>query len=252
VRRAAARSQCANNLKQLALGLHTYATAYPLGPSNRETGPQLPAGTVFNTDLPPERRLSWVVEVLPFLEEDTLARRLDRKAPWDAAGNLPVTQAPLRFMWCPDWNREAGATPDYLTTYIGIAGLGPDAATLPAGDRNAGVFGYERRTALVDIKDGTANTLLILESAQNNGPWAQGGSATVRGLDPSTRPYLGNGRPFGGTHFSENTLFSHGKSFGCQAALADGSVRSFHEAVGAETLEAAATIAGGEKRGSDW
>jgi hypothetical protein len=252
VRRAAARSQCANNLKQLALGLHAFATTHPVSQGKEETRPLLPPGTVYNINLAPERRLSWVVDVLPLVEQDTLARRIDRQAAWDSTRNLPATQAPLRIMWCPDWSREAGTTPEYLTTYVGMAGVGPDAVTLAAGDHNAGVFGYDRRTALTDIADGTANTLLILESARDNGPWAQGGPATVRGLDPATRPYLGTGRPFGGTHFTENTLFRHGKSFNCQAAMADGSVHSFHDAVAGELLEALATIAGGENLGGDW
>jgi hypothetical protein len=65
VRRAAARSQCANNLKQIALGLHNYADTNPGG-----YRAALPAGTVPNAALRPEQRLSWVVALLPFVEQD--------------------------------------------------------------------------------------------------------------------------------------------------------------------------------------
>ena len=155
-------------------------------------------------------------------------------------------------MHCPDWGREASPDPPYLTAYLGVAGVGPDADTLPPGDRRAGVFGLDRRLALEDITDGTSNTLLVLESARDNGPWARGGAATLRGLDPAERPYLGAGRPFGGTHFAENSLFGRGKPVGCNAAMADGAVRFLQEAVSPQTLEALATVAGGDDPGVDW
>src|SRR5438132_7885320 len=41
---------------------------------------------------------------------------------------------------------------------------------------------------LASVKDGLANTLLILKSARDNGPWARGGPSSVRGLDPSEKP----------------------------------------------------------------
>jgi hypothetical protein len=66
------------------------------------------------------------------------------------------------------------------------------------------------------------------------------------------RPYLGTGRPFGGTHFAENGLFRRGASVGCNAAMADGSVWFLHEALAPHVLEALATMAGGEEVGDDW
>ncbi len=251
MRRASARLQCANNLKQIALALHTSADTIPAGGNTTDPRLFLPAGTVPNPSLPPDRRLSWAVEILPFLEEDGLYHRIDREAAWDAAVNVPAVESPLKVFQCPDWQREAPAAAP-LTPYVGVAGVGAAAATLPEGDRWAGMFGYDRRTSLSDVTDGTSNTLLILESSRANGPWARGGPSTVRGLDPTDTPYLGSGRPFGGTHFAENTVFSRGRSIGCNAAMADGSVCFFRETVTPQVLEALATIAGGEVVGTDW
>ena len=78
-------------------------------------------------------------------------------------------QTPLRILRCPDWDREAPPAPAYLTPYLGVAGLGPNAADLALGDPRAGVFGHDRRTALAAIRDGASNTLLIMESARENG-----------------------------------------------------------------------------------
>ena len=205
-----------------------------------------------NAALSPERRLSWTVEVLPFIDQDPLSRRVDRRAAWDAGPNAPAVQTRLKMFHCPDWGREAAPEPAWLTAYVGVAGRGAGAAALPARHRDAGAFGYDRRTALADITDGTSFTLLVLESARDNGPWARGGPATVRGLDPEDRPYLGTGRPFGGTHFAENTVFGRGKSVGCNAAMADGSARFLSESVAPHVLEALTTVAGGEDVGTDW
>lgn len=252
MRRAAARSQCANNLKDIAIGLHNYADTCPTCRSSGENGHWFPTGTVANPDLPPERRLSWFVELLPFIEHSAVHDRIDRQAAWDAPANTAAVQTMLRTFHCPDWGREAEPDPVYLTAYIGVAGVGADGATLPAGARQAGVFGYDRRTAVADVTDGTSCTLLVLESARDNGPWARGGPATVRGIDPANAPYLGSGRPFGGTHFAENTLFRHGGSAGCNAAFVDGSVRFLNDKVAPHVLEELATVAGGEVPGDGW
>jgi prepilin-type processing-associated H-X9-DG protein len=254
VRRAAARSQCANNLKQIALACHNCADTYTYPQEGGREGQKgmLPAGTVFNSALPPEHRLSWFVDLLPFVEQNNLYRGFNRNEGWDAPANRSAAATPLKVFWCPDWGREAAPDPSYLSAYVGVAGLGADAASLPTGDRNAGVFGHDRRTALAVIADGTSNTLLVLESARDNGPWSRGGFSTVRGLVPEEQPYLGVGRPFGGTHFAENTVFGRGESLGCNVAMADGSVHFLVETTAPHVLEALATVAGGELLPPDW
>ncbi len=251
MRRASARSQCANNLKQIGLGLHSYADRHPVNPTPGEKAHLLPAGTIPHATLAPQDRLSWYVEVLPYIEQVALYRCIDRSAGWDAEANRAPLQTEVPVFHCPDWRREVPG-PVHLTAYLGMAGLGADAAALPDSHRHAGVFGYDRRTSLREIKDGASNTLLILESARQNGPWGRGGPATVRGLDTGERPYLGTGRQFGGTHFAENSVFGRGGSIGCQAALADGSVRFLTEDLAPHILEALTTVAGGEEIGTDW
>ena len=79
-------------------------------------------------------------------------------------------------------------------TYVGLTGIGKDAAFLPRGDPLPGVFGFGRVTRPQDISDGASTTLMVIESSDLRGVWVAGGEATVRGVDPAKRPYLGPGR----------------------------------------------------------
>ncbi len=138
---------------------------------------------------------------------------------------------------CPA-NRGRGA-PDLpcRTSYLGIAGVGDDAAELPRGDPRAGFFGYDRRLTAKDLTDGAATTLMLAEAA-DGGFWTAGGKATVRGLAADGRPYLGRGGQFASLHRGTNVAF------------ADGSVRRLTPAVSPRVLEALATVAGGEEAGA--
>ena len=126
------------------------------------------------------------------------------------------------------------------THYVGMAGLGVDAARLPLNDPNAGLFGYDRQATLGDTK-GLAYTILMIETESETGPWSAGGPPTVRGLDPNGPPYLGSGRQFGGNH--------RGGGF---ALFADLSVQFVNETITAETFEGMCTITGGERVSEDF
>jgi prepilin-type processing-associated H-X9-DG protein len=127
-----------------------------------------------------------------------------------------------------------------LAHYVGVAGVGEGAASLPLEDRRAGVFGHDRKTRPEDIKDGTSTTLMVVETATDNGPWTAGGRATARGLDPDRPPYLGRDGQFSSYHL-------HGAV--TNALFVDGSVRALRAGMAPEVSEALATIAGGEEVG---
>ena len=152
------REYCANNLKQIGLALHNYADMHPHRLAWGLSNPRLPAGTIPNAGLETDQRFSWVVELLPFLEEDVLYRQVDQSAAWDEESNLPVSHTSLRIFQCPAWKREFRSANSWETPYVGIAGVRSDAATRSLGDPKIGAFGYDRRTAFVDAKDGTSNT----------------------------------------------------------------------------------------------
>jgi prepilin-type processing-associated H-X9-DG protein len=65
---------------------------------------------------------------------------------------------------------------------------------------NAGLFGYDRATRRSDITAGLGYTMMVVETMRDIGPWAQGGPATVRGINPADNPPVGYDRAFGGLH----------------------------------------------------
>jgi prepilin-type N-terminal cleavage/methylation domain-containing protein len=243
-----ARMACSNNLRQIGLAVHNYydiGGAPPRATDSRRPS-VLPSGTIPHPDFAPAERFSWFASLLPFLEQDSLYKQLDLSVPWNVERNRQPVEQVVRTFICPADPPWAPPAAGALTHYVGVAGVGPDAATLPAADPRAGLFGYDRAISFKDIKDGTSNTLMALETAKDNGPWAEGGTATVRGLDPTTRPYLGQGRPFGIRHTPSS------RQEGANALMADASTRYLNGQISAATLEALATIAGGEQIAPDF
>jgi prepilin-type processing-associated H-X9-DG protein len=194
-----------------------------------------PAGTVVVADRPSEKRLSWVVPTLPRLGRAELANAIDHTAPWDADANRGPAATFLPGLVCPAVVSSPPAGGPAPLNYPGMAGVGSDAALLPADSPRAGVFRYDAPTPDAALRDGVSTCLVFLETAFQPGPWIAGGPPSVRALNPAQRPYLGTGRPFGGTHLG-----------GANAAFADGSVRFFTDQTSPNVLEMLAAIADGQ------
>jgi hypothetical protein len=232
----AARTAIAHgNLRQLGMALQQY----------QDENGAFPIATLPQEELPPEQRLSWVVAILPFLHEEQLAQAIDPKKGWNAEENRVAVQTTLPVLW------EANSMPRETTSvsgrthYVGISGVGEDSPLLPLGHPRAGVFGYQRRTRLQDIKDGTSHTMMVADTTRDIGLWAAGGPSTVRAVNPGQRPYIGAGRPFGGRVGCPDIQKV------CLILLADGSVRSVSSNIKPEVFEGMATIAGNESISDD-
>lgn len=134
VREAADQTQCTNNLRQIGLALLDYNSAYQHFPRAAEP----------SADLPPERRLSWLISIAPYYEATDLYVRMDKKKGWDAEENRYLALTILKYLQCPCFPEGPPTSTLVPTHYIGMAGLGADAATLPPGDARVGFFVYDR------------------------------------------------------------------------------------------------------------
>jgi hypothetical protein len=208
-----------------------------------------PAGTLPNEKLKPDERLSFFVELLPFLDQAVLYEKIDKEAGWKEKDLWPIMETRIPTMMNPGVNlraansataetKDAKEESNYAPThYVGLAGVGKDAPLLPISSNRAGVFGYNRKTRIQNITDGTSNTMMISEASKDYGAWGEGGNATIRSL--TKKPYIngpdGIGGPFSG---------------GVQVLLGDGSVRFISQNIDQNTFEALTTISGGEAIGN--
>lgn len=234
--------RCKNNLREITLFAAHFSGPQPKQP--RKFVDLIPAGTVVLLGVPPEERLSWFVSVLPGLDQKRqdiipLLAGLDEKQPWAAPPNQLVARTRLLVALCPGNPPETAADQPAASSYVGIAGLGTDAATLPLPPSpRAGCFRYDAPTPFEAITDGLSQSLMMGERSGDVGPWLRGGPFTLRGLDdgPDAQLLIGPGGQFGGNH-------PNGTNF----AFADGSVRFFTDRTDPKVLYGLATIAGKEK-----
>lgn len=73
-REAARRMSCGNNMKQIGLGLHNYESTYKRLPLNRSWGNIWPDPSPVG---PGVRSISWIVGVLPFIEQQAVYDIID-------------------------------------------------------------------------------------------------------------------------------------------------------------------------------
>ncbi len=142
-REAARRMACTNNLKQIGLAMHNYHSVYGAFPA------------AYVTDAAGKPMHSWRVALLPFLEQDMLYSQYNFNEPWDSPENLMVARQMPDVYRCP--SSTTAPLGSNLTNYVVIVGD-------PAVSPQQSVFLPNHWTKLIDIVDGTANTLLVVET----------------------------------------------------------------------------------------
>lgn len=234
------RTACRNYLWMIANSLDNYHSAYRHLPRAilRSFGAEK------DPELAPEKSLGWMVTIEPFMESRMGWHiTINEEKPWDDEENREMVEGRYYLFQCPTIRGKGNN--NINAYYVGIAGVGAEAANLPFDDPRIGAFGYGRTVRHKDITDGLANTMLVAETATANGPWASAGYSTVRPLDPDNPTYLGEVGQFS-SHHGRRGWFSS-QAFHTNVAFADRSVRSITDAVDPKVFEAMATIRGGEK-----
>src|SRR5215212_1356101 len=180
-REAARRSQCSNNLKQLALAVQGYADVhgvFPLG-SFKQPPPVDHCGG--------SHEHGAFIALLPFLEQRPLFDAFNANVHFETSPNSTVMGAGLSVLWCPSDpsvarpNSEAFGWPIRFTSYMGNSGTwnspppnrGPNCTVQSfsrlLGQANGAIF-YYSATSIASITDGTSRTILFGEHAYGKNP----------------------------------------------------------------------------------
>ena len=258
VREAANRMQCSNNLKQIGLALHNFHDTYGKFPPGVVNNP-LPELGVFTK--------AWrgnMPFLLPYLEQEALARSYNRNLDWFDPGNQPVVVTPLKVVQCPSAPQRVG---DNDPTRQGIAYACSDYAgfrevpsDMVAKDyahpalTDSVVGLYARR--LTDITDGASQTILYAEDAGrpqlyhkdglvpgmliSGGPWASRNLIWGVRNEPDPPPW-----PCAINCTNDREVYSFHPG-GANAVFADGSVHFLKADLSLQVLAALVTRAGGE------
>jgi prepilin-type N-terminal cleavage/methylation domain-containing protein/prepilin-type processing-associated H-X9-DG protein len=197
-REAARRMSCSNNFKQIGLGLHNYHSSYKQLPMN--------AGGTYDTGGATEDNefyLSWMVGILPQIEQQGLWEQISNPFGFDRAGNpisppFPpmgpdpwnenyqpwLTQVPMYR--CPSDPVDRSPNRVAFTNYsacqgdaffeqhhAGMNGNGTSSTAGTWGEEDGsrwarGVFRTRHTTRFRDILDGLSNTIAAGENVVNN------------------------------------------------------------------------------------
>jgi prepilin-type N-terminal cleavage/methylation domain-containing protein/prepilin-type processing-associated H-X9-DG protein len=177
VREAAHRAECANNLKQLGLALHSYHGVRKC----------FPPGLVTDQANTSDAEATGFTFLLPYLEQDTTYKTYSFDDAWWAPANYQAVGTSVSLYFCPS-NRSSGAIDlkplqaewsttlppfaaacDYAFCKGASGALHRNWQKTPLAAR--GVFGLRGPTEvtsgvrLLDITDGTSSTLAMGEAA---------------------------------------------------------------------------------------
>jgi prepilin-type N-terminal cleavage/methylation domain-containing protein len=250
VREAAARIQCQNNLKQIALAFHNHHDALGYFPSGGWLATTPPTYVNGKPAVGAQQQAGWGFQILPYIEGDNA---------WKAGAVVAVATTNKVF-FCP--SRRLPQTLTYKDAYqppLTGGKLTHALCDYAASNKDGtGVVKQVDPVRIAQVTDGTSNTLLVSEKRLNLaflGQWApddnQGYTAgwnydTVRKTSrppmPDYRAPFGDGAGgFGSSHHN-----------GVNAALADGSVRSISFTLDRRTFDLLGNKSDGQPLPSTW
>lgn len=164
-REAARRTQCNNNLKQLALGLHNYHDTFRKFPAGYY---QIPTGAANES--------TWITHILPFIEQkplyDGITAWVAFGSPSPGTGVHKVTSTFIPGLLCPsDVEVQLALTHWARGNYAGNNGIGP---MFTEGQNSVargpvGVFPQNVSRNMAEILDGTSNTAMVGELLKSPG-----------------------------------------------------------------------------------
>ena len=182
VREAANRIQCTNNLKQMALAVHSYHDVYKQLPPNAQV---IDYGWGGDSGVPGPETWTWIARSLPYIEQSSLANTYN--IPNGTLGNAVAgLTTVIPVLVCPSANNPSGPQTDWpnipgvamsLINYKGCSGSNWEWGNFIVIDPNPNMGGNglddgngifyrtdgNRPLSITGITDGTSNTFMIGE-----------------------------------------------------------------------------------------
>lgn len=221
VREAAARTKCANNLRQLGLACHNLEgvrgalpPASVNGPGSTQVGALqeflkvgAPANSTVGNDY---ARGSFLTIILPYIEQGNVAAGYNVREDWNSTNNQIRTGNRIVTFECPSvafdhvmptaptgWTHtQKPATTDYFavtraddTTFGSTKGTN---LTNPGDPGNRAILTSNKFTPVLAVTDGLSNTLLLAECAARPQIWRAGKMTGVATFTTGPWGYEGN------------------------------------------------------------
>ncbi len=273
VRETTNRLKCANNEKQIGLGMYAFQNdnkAFPIGTALVGYPSHWPESAIPTTKLNsgPYRPGAFAM-ILPYIGQEELYRGLEMDGAIDAGNNKVVGQTQVNLYLCPSAKHQYGLkkAPHSLaltdttlelavTDYNGLNGAGRLWTDAPSSGliNNMGGFSERKALRLTDFTDAHSETIYVSETVNfGRGVWIHGrphynqaayavnsknghnnGAGTV--YPDGSGSQKGPGKGSGGTWG-----IGSDHQGGANALCIDGSVRFLRESLGPKTLTALCT-----------
>lgn len=208
VRERARTMQCQNRLKQIGTSAHNYhGTQSKLPPSCHKVSSGDGSGQ--QEDQLQPNGYSWLVDLLPFMEQEALSKQFDVKqgSPNQASDKEKVREGiarPMNDFICPSSSHQPTGLLDSdkedkqgITNYVAMSATHAESLKLSVekdakgceSDQTAtrpdGATYPGSKTTLEGIKDGTSNTFYATETTDEFRRWSVGADASVVALPTS-------------------------------------------------------------------
>ena len=247
-REAAHRTSCVNNLSQLGLAAHSYEFHFETLPP----GVTNPVGPIRSE--PQGKHVSWIVRILPYMEENALFRNFDAEAGAYAPVNVAVRTTPIAVLECPSepdpFVNDAGN--GALSSYVGCH----NDVEAPIDKDNHGLLFLNSKVRYIDIEDGSSKTILLGEARVSPKAlgWVSGTRATLRNTSMIEQRPLTNAEPVEAPQDENKKAaaslvvggFSSNHPGGINAGFADGSTRFISENIEPDLLHQLGNRADGQ------
>jgi prepilin-type N-terminal cleavage/methylation domain-containing protein len=181
-REAARRTQCKNNLRQIALGLHNYHDTFSIFPSGQYyCRPNTPCNATPHL----ADGWGWSASLLPFVDQGPLFSGFDFSRAMRDPHHVHLLDTPIPLFQCPsDATRQELLPPTVnpflperfaTSNYCGNGGSFGNSFEAPLLAQNAaltnGILGRDSARRIRDIADGASNTFLVGEVIHHDFHW---------------------------------------------------------------------------------